>query len=936
MSDDSVATYQPTSRRLRRFLRRFGARHLEFACHAALPLALTPDLLYRLWKLFGLPNGAPWIAVSDFLLSDLCEPVGFAGEELFEMRQDERAELLQLLEASFGRARVDEVAHFVFDYALRLLDSDTPGVSDVAYAQRWTAQTFVEPAQAARELTRSLAGHVAQHDIDEVARVTALIELSSERLAAFPDLLDYARGILARYSGDETEALARLERFGSSETVTVAGERTPLPGPPTIEAAPQPGITMPLDRMLVAEQRNILQLDLREEGATQYRVYANGSLGSATALTPSPAVDEIFVRYTPAQIELSARNIRAIGAPLYRALFADAVAALYRRTRATLPPDEPLLVALHVEPEDSRLAAFPWEFAADPEAGRQSWAGFSLARVIAQPLKPHLPDRPLHVLVTMAKGDPAGVVDHLRQYGDALRLTVRTYPDLALLRQDLYAGVDIWHHIGDLAEYAGQATLPIRNRSGELEPRSPVEIADLVSLGPPLLVILQGVLQSTAGPEPVELPSSLAAMLVRAGAAACLTLQFELTPDQHQVLAQTFYDRLLTGAPIGTCVAAARRALAASADPYAAAAPSLTVASAGLTLTLAPGEVDRARLAHMLLDAAFARRDSIFRRESPFHRYALANNLGFPLAAARQVSIGGMNYELQLFARETLYRMIADDANASLRELEPTDVFDVRPLRELAQIDAFQYAALLEHVFGEFVPDIANDLWLRTALRDGLGMPLGPRFSLALESGSHTIQAFALDALVDWQTETYDIFRASGLAGATTAQETRLGAAVLAEVYRRQGIPYHPEWAAHRIAVTEGLGLPLSDVLHLTIDGLTVHAQIFAADVVYVVGAPWETATENAIGRLSQLVSAGLLAELTQPPSATPFERAALNRDFVMLEEGVTIAEALARLPDDRAARAATYILIPAAQERYIVARWDEIEQAVLRMRQTK
>jgi hypothetical protein len=40
------------TRRIEAFHQRFGEAHLDFAYHAAFPLALTPDLLYRLWANF--------------------------------------------------------------------------------------------------------------------------------------------------------------------------------------------------------------------------------------------------------------------------------------------------------------------------------------------------------------------------------------------------------------------------------------------------------------------------------------------------------------------------------------------------------------------------------------------------------------------------------------------------------------------------------------------------------------------------------------------------------------------------------------------------------------------------------------------------------------------------------------------------------------------
>src|SRR5260370_23473814 len=81
------------------FSRRFGQAHLSLAHHAAFPLALTPDLLYRLWANFqrdmhGRRLNIPWVAVADLLLSSLCDEV---GQELFEMNGAVRSELLREL-----------------------------------------------------------------------------------------------------------------------------------------------------------------------------------------------------------------------------------------------------------------------------------------------------------------------------------------------------------------------------------------------------------------------------------------------------------------------------------------------------------------------------------------------------------------------------------------------------------------------------------------------------------------------------------------------------------------------------------------------------------------------------------------------------------------------------------------------------------------------
>lgn len=79
---------------------KLGKPHLYLAYHAAFPLALTPDLLYRLWVQFQRDIddqvlGIPWVAVADLLVSSLCNEVGY---ELYEMDLTVRNLLLSRLQ----------------------------------------------------------------------------------------------------------------------------------------------------------------------------------------------------------------------------------------------------------------------------------------------------------------------------------------------------------------------------------------------------------------------------------------------------------------------------------------------------------------------------------------------------------------------------------------------------------------------------------------------------------------------------------------------------------------------------------------------------------------------------------------------------------------------------------------------------------------------
>src|SRR6266480_4097358 len=104
-------------RRIDLFGKRFGTPHLCLAQHAAFPLALTPDILYRLWAnfqqdIYGEKLDIPWVAVADLLLSNLCDEVGV---ELYEMNVTVRAILLNDLisDPKFGPQRKAQLSDFL-------------------------------------------------------------------------------------------------------------------------------------------------------------------------------------------------------------------------------------------------------------------------------------------------------------------------------------------------------------------------------------------------------------------------------------------------------------------------------------------------------------------------------------------------------------------------------------------------------------------------------------------------------------------------------------------------------------------------------------------------------------------------------------------------------------------------------------------------------
>ncbi|WP_265275217.1 glycoside hydrolase family 25 protein [Nostoc sp. KVJ3] len=187
---------QVANRRIESFSKRFGKAHLYLAYHAAFPLALTPNLLYRIWANFQRDIHAqvldiPWIGVADLLLSSLCDE---AGHELYEMDLSIRNVLLKRLQEDekFGQQRINELSKFLLDYVQQQLQSDDPDLRDFAQAQYWTAIAYTKPSEAASELTATLK-KAYQSDRADLIRLASLVETLAEPLAEFEELLIDAR-----------------------------------------------------------------------------------------------------------------------------------------------------------------------------------------------------------------------------------------------------------------------------------------------------------------------------------------------------------------------------------------------------------------------------------------------------------------------------------------------------------------------------------------------------------------------------------------------------------------------------------------------------------------------------------------------------------------------------------------------------------------------
>lgn len=221
------------TRRIESFRQRFGDGHFYLACHAALLLALTPDLLYSLWANFqrDIHDEAidiPWIAVADLMLSSLCKEV---GNELYEIDQAARDDLLNQLQndSRFGLERLRELADFVMAYVEQQLDSPDLDVRDLAQGQQWRALTYKNPSEAAHRIATVLA-QLPFDDKAEWIRMAALLNSLSEPLSAFQPLLNYIRAMADLARGNLAAATDQMtQAVDTNNQVRVEGVNLPIP-----------------------------------------------------------------------------------------------------------------------------------------------------------------------------------------------------------------------------------------------------------------------------------------------------------------------------------------------------------------------------------------------------------------------------------------------------------------------------------------------------------------------------------------------------------------------------------------------------------------------------------------------------------------------------------------------------------------------------------
>lgn len=146
------ATSRDAARRVVKVERTLSTRALHLACHAALPVAINPDLFHLLRVNFFLdpPEELSYSIEAKLLLSPLFREV---DDGLYDIDREVRDLLLLMLEQKYGSERIRQVATLLAQYTERSgAWVDRP---ELERAQQLTALNFLDPGRAAQWLDRA-------------------------------------------------------------------------------------------------------------------------------------------------------------------------------------------------------------------------------------------------------------------------------------------------------------------------------------------------------------------------------------------------------------------------------------------------------------------------------------------------------------------------------------------------------------------------------------------------------------------------------------------------------------------------------------------------------------------------------------------------------------------------------------------------------------
>ncbi|NJO07078.1 MAG: N-acetylmuramoyl-L-alanine amidase [Chloroflexaceae bacterium] len=243
-----------------------------------------------------------------------------------------------------------------------------------------------------------------------------------------------------------------------------------------------------------------------------------------------------------------------------------------------------------------------------------------------------------------------------------------------------------------------------------------------------------------------------------------------------------------------------------------------------------------------LLHESYARRASGYNPGWAFHQFAVDNGLGMPMANSKRLTVDGVEYSYQPFARDTLYSQVP---NWGIVQRMSQLLGGSIPPAGLGR-------ALLEATYRDnsatFRPEWAFHQY---AMRADMGPPIGESRTLVVNGLSYAYQVFARDTLYNLVPNWADVRQLSRLASTTDPASVALRDALLRATYAATGARYEPGWSFHQLARQWNIGAPLADPFVLDIEGVPYNIQVYALETVYNIVPYW-----SDVKRLSTLAAA--------------------------------------------------------------------------------
>jgi len=318
-------------------------------------------------------------------------------------------------------------------------------------------------------------------------------------------------------------------------------------------------------------------------------------------------------RRFPSPEELVVRNF---GRDLFEALFTGEVRHCYEQSlEQAWGEDKGLRLKLRFHPPD--LASLPWEFLYDPRQTEYICLSHNtpLVRYLETPqtippLNLSPPLRIVGVIASSADLKPFEVAREKERVETALQgLQVRGLAKLTWLEDQTWRHVQrvvergAWHVFHFIGQSDSSRRDPRRDRpsdegftapvaeEGDTHRLSAPDLVRLLADHPSLRVTLLNARQGDRGASLRNTFTSTAALLVRQGIPAVLSIPYEITDEAAIELFRAFYEGLALGAPVDAAVAEARKAVSSAVDNTVEwGAPALFVGSPDGLVFSPPGE----------------------------------------------------------------------------------------------------------------------------------------------------------------------------------------------------------------------------------------------------------------------------------------------------------------------------------------------------------